>query len=79
MARWVSFLVDYIRDDLASSNGGGNVILLQIENEYGDVLKYHGEAGKKYMQWTIDFANTLKTGIPWIMCQGEFLICQQVF
>jgi hypothetical protein len=49
---------------------GGNVILLQIENEYDNVIEYHGEAGKKYLDWCIEFADSLKAGVPWIMCLG---------
>jgi len=69
MGDWVSRVVEYVRPQL--SINGGNVLLLQIENEYGDQIWAHGELGKKYIQWCIDFAEGLKAGVPWIMCQGS--------
>ncbi len=65
MSKWVTKVVDMVRPQLASN--GGPIILLQIENEYGSVIDYHGEGGKKYINWCIDFANSLKAGVPWIM------------
>ncbi|KAL0486703.1 beta galactosidase [Acrasis kona] len=66
MGEWVSRVVDYVKPQL--SINGGNVILLQIENEYGDQQWAHGDLGKKYLQWCIDFADSLKPGVP---CQGS--------
>jgi beta-galactosidase len=69
MSRWVSYVVDYLRPQFMSN--GGNIILLQIENEYGNVIGFHGADGVKYIQWAAEFANSLNTGIPWNMCYGS--------
>ncbi|KAB2623704.1 beta-galactosidase 15-like, partial [Pyrus ussuriensis x Pyrus communis] len=42
---------------------------LKIENEYGNVQSYYGDAGKAYMNWCANFAESLDIGVPWIMCQ----------
>jgi hypothetical protein len=47
---------------------GGPIILLQIENEYGNVEDQYGENGLKYINWSADLANSLNVGIPWLMC-----------
>jgi len=44
---------------------------LQIENEYGNVIGSYGEAGKAYIQWCANMANSLDVGVPWIMCQQD--------
>jgi hypothetical protein len=41
----------------------------QIENEYGNIDAAYGEAGKRYMRWAASMAESLNTGVPWIMCQ----------
>lgn len=41
----------------------------QIENEYGNIYKAYGEAGKTYIKWCATMAESLDTGVPWIMCQ----------
>lgn len=45
------------------------ISLWQIENEYGNIMGPYGEAGKKYVQWCANTAESLKVGVPWIMCQ----------
>lgn len=44
-------------------------MLLQIENEYGNVAGPYGEAGKRYIKWCAKLAESYKIGIPWVMCQ----------
>lgn len=41
----------------------------QIENEYGNVISSYGAAGKAYIDWCANMANSLDIGVPWIMCQ----------
>ena len=43
---------------------------MQVENEYGNVLQYHGIDGLKYFNWCSAFAESLDAGVPFIMCQG---------
>ena len=53
---------------------GGPIIMMQIENEYGNMESYYGESGHQYVQTLAQFALGLEDtkGIPWIMCQqGE--------
>jgi beta-galactosidase GanA len=50
------------------ASNGGNIILAQVENEYGNVENYYPN-GHKYAEWAISFAKSLNIGIPWIMCQ----------
>lgn len=66
MARWVRLVAELIRP-LAASNGGP-VILAQIENEYDNIAATYGEAGRRYLQWCVDLAQSLDLGIPWITC-----------
>lgn len=44
-------------------------IVIQIENEYGNIQSKYGQAGKRYMQWAAQMALGLDTGIPWVMCR----------
>lgn len=32
-------------------------------------MSSYGDAGKVYMNWCANFANSLDIGVPWIMCQ----------
>ncbi|KAI9346972.1 glycosyl hydrolases family 35-domain-containing protein [Obelidium mucronatum] len=48
---------------------GGPVILLQIENEYGNIEDAMGPRGSKYIQWAGEYANSLNAGVPWVMCR----------
>ncbi|MDQ3815156.1 MAG: beta-galactosidase [Armatimonadota bacterium] len=66
--RWVRLLCDYLRPMFAPR--GGPIILAQIENEYANIANNYGEAGLKYLQWSVELARSLDLGIPWIMCEG---------
>lgn len=48
---------------------GGPIIIAQIENEYGNIMEPYGEAGKAYIKWAAEMAQSLNIGVPWIMCQ----------
>ena len=69
MATFVSRVVEEIRPQLAGSGGPG--ILLQIENEYGNIEQYYGSAGPEYAQWSADMLANLSTGLPTVMCQQD--------
>ncbi|KAJ3299732.1 Beta-galactosidase 8, partial [Blyttiomyces sp. JEL0837] len=47
---------------------GGPIILLQVENEYGNVEKHYGIEGHKYITWAADLVNSFDVGLPWFMC-----------
>ena len=49
---------------------GGPVILVQVENEYGNVGKWYGAEGEKYTKWIVELASSLGVDVPTITCQG---------
>ncbi|KAN0012295.1 hypothetical protein ACTFIU_007593 [Dictyostelium citrinum] len=67
MSIWMEFVVKYLSNYFAPN--GGPIILAQVENEYGWLEQEYGLNGTEYAKWSIDFANNLNIGIPWIMCQ----------
>eukprot|EP01046_Picozoa_sp_COSAG06_P004719 COSAG06_NODE_202_length_20343_cov_59.390931_3_plen_1016_part_00 len=74
MGRWVGVVVDKIRPQLATA--GGNVVMLQVENEYSG----GGGAGGNemdYLAWSVDMARNLTTAVPWNLCH-DIMPCSQV-
>ncbi|KAL8166954.1 hypothetical protein V2J09_008453 [Rumex salicifolius] len=69
MQRFVKKIVDLMREEGLYSWQGGPIIMLQIENEYGDVEKAYGEQGKEYVKWAANMAVGLDARVPWIMCK----------
>jgi len=55
MEVFVKFIVEMVRPYLASY--GGNIIMMQIENEYGNVEKSYGDDGIMYINWAAKLAN----------------------
>src|SRR5664279_1513689 len=47
-------LIEVVRPRLATN--GGPVILVQVENEYGNVSKRYGELGQEYLRWIVELA-----------------------
>lgn len=68
MSRWVKHVSDLLRPLFAPN--GGPIIAAQIENEYSLVEGIYGEDGDRYKQWAADLGQSLRLGVPWIMCQG---------
>nr|GMD36354.1 beta-galactosidase 15-like [Ipomoea batatas] len=64
-------IVDMVKGEKLFGSQGGNIILAQIENEYGNIIWHYGEEGKKYINWCADFALSMDIGVPWIMCQED--------
>ncbi|KAL0374970.1 UNVERIFIED_CONTAM: Beta-galactosidase [Sesamum radiatum] len=69
MKNFTTLIVDKVKEANLFASEGGPIILAQIENEYGNVIGSYGNDGKSYMNWCANFAETLDTGVPWIMCQ----------
>ncbi|KAJ3680253.1 hypothetical protein LUZ60_016531 [Juncus effusus] len=69
MATFTKLIVDMITKEKLLAPQGGPIILLQIENEYGNIMDGYHQAGKDYIKWAAEFADSLKPGVPWIMCQ----------
>ncbi|XP_058731711.1 beta-galactosidase 9 [Vicia villosa] len=69
MKRFVSKVVDLMREEKLFSWQGGPIILLQIENEYGNIESSYGNGGKEYIKWAANMALSLGAGVPWVMCR----------
>ncbi|XAR62547.1 Beta-galactosidase [Bertholletia excelsa] len=69
MQRFVKKLVDLMSEEMLFCWQGGPIILLQIENEYGDVESSYGQKGKDYVKWAAKMATELGAGVPWVMCK----------
>ncbi|OIT28080.1 beta-galactosidase 15 [Nicotiana attenuata] len=69
MQNFTQLIVDMVKQEKLFASQGGPIILAQIENEYGNVQTSYGDAGKAYVDWCANFAQSLDIGVPWIMCQ----------
>ncbi|KAG6428159.1 hypothetical protein SASPL_112408 [Salvia splendens] len=69
MERFVKKIVDLMREESLFSWQGGPIIMLQIENEYGNMESFYGSKGKDYMIWAAKMAVGLDAGVPWVMCK----------
>ncbi|XP_010274045.1 PREDICTED: beta-galactosidase 9 isoform X2 [Nelumbo nucifera] len=69
MHRFVKMIVDLMLDEMLFSWQGGPIILLQIENEYGNIESSYGQRGKDYVKWAASMAIGLGAGVPWVMCK----------
>ncbi|CAN4120826.1 unnamed protein product [Withania somnifera] len=69
MERYVKKIVDLMITESLFSWQGGPIILLQIENEYGNIESSFGPKGKTYMKWAAEMAVGLGAGVPWVMCK----------
>ncbi|KAK7304013.1 hypothetical protein RJT34_14999 [Clitoria ternatea] len=69
MQNFTTLIVDMVKKEKLFASQGGPIILSQIENEYGNVMSAYGDAGKAYIDWCANMAESLNIGVPWIMCQ----------
>ncbi|WOH16242.1 hypothetical protein DCAR_0935792 [Daucus carota subsp. sativus] len=69
MQRFVKKIVELMREENLFSWQGGPIIMLQIENEYGNIEGAYGQKGKDYVKWAANMAVGLGAGVPWVMCQ----------
>lgn len=69
MQRFVKKIVDLMREEKLFSWQGGPIIMLQIENEYGNIEGSFGQKGKEYVKWAANMALGLGAGVPWVMCR----------
>ncbi|MBA0722807.1 hypothetical protein Golax_003451 [Gossypium laxum] len=53
---------------------GGPIIVAQIENEYGNIVKGYGAAGKKYIEWCAKMAVAQNISVPPMIntCNGFY-------
>jgi hypothetical protein len=68
MEKWVRFLCGYLKPMFAPQ--GGPIVLMQLENEYGNVAKSYGTDARKYLDWIMQLSRSLDVGVPLIMCAG---------
>lgn len=69
MERFVRKIVDLMREEMLFSWQGGPIIMLQVENEYGNIEWSYGQRGKNYVKWAARMAIELGARVPWVMCQ----------
>ncbi|XP_022731075.1 beta-galactosidase-like [Durio zibethinus] len=69
MQIFTTYIVDMMKKEKLFASQGGPIILSQIENEYGNIMKPYGEDGIKYINWCAQMADSLNIGVPWVMCQ----------
>ncbi|KAJ6840574.1 beta-galactosidase isoform X2 [Iris pallida] len=71
MAKFTTRIVSMMKAEGLYESQGGPIILSQIENEYGPLEYYDGQAGKDYAYWAGKMAVGLNTGVPWVMCKQD--------
>ncbi|XP_048334543.2 beta-galactosidase 15 isoform X1 [Ziziphus jujuba] len=69
MQNFTTLIVNMMKNEKLFASQGGPIIITQIENEFGNVISSYGDAGKAYIDWCANMAESLNVGVPWIMCQ----------
>ncbi|PKA48099.1 Beta-galactosidase 15 [Apostasia shenzhenica] len=69
MQNFTTLIVNMLNEERLLAPQGGPIIITQIENEYGNIQSPYGDAGKQYIQWCAELAESYDVGVPWIMCQ----------
>ncbi|XP_043804666.1 beta-galactosidase 3 isoform X3 [Manihot esculenta] len=69
MQKFMTYIVNLMKQEKLFAWQGGPIILTQVENEYGFYESFYGEGGKRYAMWAAEMAVSLNAGVPWIMCQ----------
>ncbi|XP_038887431.1 beta-galactosidase 13-like isoform X1 [Benincasa hispida] len=71
MKKYVTMVIDMMKENKLFAPQGGPIILAQIENEYNHVQLAYDELGVQYVQWAANMAVGLGVGVPWIMCKQK--------
>ncbi|XP_027126622.1 beta-galactosidase 10 isoform X1 [Coffea arabica] len=69
MQKFMTYIVNLMKQEKLFASQGGPIILTQVENEYGYYEAAYGEGGKRYALWAARMANSQNTSVPWMMCQ----------
>ncbi|KAI5674488.1 hypothetical protein M9H77_14852 [Catharanthus roseus] len=69
MQKFMTYIVNLMKQEKLFASQGGPIILAQVENEYGFYETAYGEGGKRYALWAAKMALSQNTGVPWIMCE----------
>ncbi|KAJ1926090.1 Beta-galactosidase-1-like protein [Tieghemiomyces parasiticus] len=67
MERFIRKMVDVVADYMPEH--GGPIIMMQVENEYGNYQWMYGEDGNRFARWCGELTQRLNTTVPWIMCR----------
>jgi hypothetical protein len=68
MQRFSKDIIAMVKDLFLTKNGP--IILLQIENEFGNVQNYY-QGGQDYIDWAVNSALAITNDIPWFVCQQD--------
>ncbi|XWS62646.1 hypothetical protein CRYUN_Cryun06bG0028500 [Craigia yunnanensis] len=71
MKKFVTMIINKMKEEKLFASQGGPIILSQIENEYNTIQLAFREFGDRYVQWAGNMAVALDTGVPWIMCKQK--------
>ncbi|XP_037495535.1 beta-galactosidase 14, partial [Jatropha curcas] len=71
MVKFITMIIDKMKEEKLFYPQGGPIVLAQIENEYNTVQLAYRELGDKYVQWAGNFALGLNVGVPWVMCKQK--------
>ncbi|KAK8582514.1 hypothetical protein V6N13_069291 [Hibiscus sabdariffa] len=71
MQRFVTMIVNKMKEEKLFAPQGGPIVLAQIENEYNTIQLAYREKGDSYVQWAAKMALGLNVQIPWIMCKQK--------
>ncbi|GMI73372.1 beta-galactosidase 13 [Hibiscus trionum] len=69
MKKFVTMIIDKMKQAKLFAPQGGPIILSQIENEYKTIQLAYRERGDSYLQWAANLAISFNTKVPWIMCK----------
>jgi beta-galactosidase GanA len=72
MTSFIDKTIEVVRDAQLFAEDGGPIVMVQIENEYGNIEATYGDEGAKYVAEVADYALKKNLDVPWVMCQqGE--------
>ncbi|KAL5673210.1 hypothetical protein ACJX0J_017516, partial [Zea mays] len=71
MQKFVTKIVNLMKDERLFYPQGGPIIISQIENEYKLVEAAFHSKGSSYVHWAAAMAVNLQTGVPWMMCKQD--------
>lgn len=72
MTSFIDKVIEVVTNAKLFAKDGGPIIMVQIENEYGNIESAYGQEGANYIAEVSNYALNKHLDVPWIMCQqGE--------
>lgn len=72
MTSFIDKVIEVVDDAKLFAKDDGPIIMVQIENEYGNIESSYGEEGANYIAQVSEYALNKHLDVPWVMCQqGE--------